>query len=293
MPKNLKPETVDALIEQALAIEAAEATDAGALGFMARAMTLASLPHSRVEGSEFERRNGAFTLSITAPSRVGLPYGTVPRLLLAWLTTEAVRTRSRELMLGDSLSAFMRQLDLVPTGGRWGSITRLKEQTKRLFASSFTAVYEDKNRFALRGHRVVDQAELWWDPKDPAQGSLWQSTVTLGEPFFREIIERPVPVDMRALRALKRSPMALDIYVWLTYRMSYLKASTEISWAGLQGQFGAGYPATARGLRDFKANYLHALRKVAAVYAEARATPTDSGILLTPGRPHVRKISGS
>ena len=64
---------VERLITEALAIEAESAQNAGALGFMARAMVQATLPHKRVEGNEFERRNGAFTLSLLAPGRVGLP----------------------------------------------------------------------------------------------------------------------------------------------------------------------------------------------------------------------------
>lgn len=291
-PQKLPIESISALIRRNLAIETEEALGAGALGFMARAMTLASLPHSRVEGTEFERTNGPFTLSIVARSSVGLPYGTVPRLLLAWLTTEAVKTKARELILGDSLSGFMRQLDLIPTGGRWGTIKRLKEQTRRLFSASIAATYDDGRGVTEVGHRVTDQYQLWWDPKDPAQGSLWQSTVTLSEPFFREIIERPVPVDMRALSALKRSPMALDIYVWLTYRMSYLKKSTDISWEGLQGQFGAGYPETRQGLRDFRKHFLPALKKVLLVYPAAKASATDTGIRLAPGLPHVPKLRG-
>ena len=292
MPKKLQTENINALIQRALAIEVEEAQDAGALGFMARAMTLASLPHSRVDGNEFERRNGAFSLSIVAPSRIGLPYGTVPRLLLSWLTTEAVRTKSRELVLGESLSGFMRQLGLVPTGGRWGSVTRLKDQTARLFASSITAVYADGQKTALLGYHVADSAILWWDAKDPTQGSLWQSTVTLTEPFFREIVERPVPVDMRALQALKRSPMALDIYCWLTYRASYLKKATEVSWAGLQGQFGADYARTGQGPRDFRRSFIRHLKAVQTVYRDAKATPTPSGLLLSPTVPHVRRIGG-
>jgi hypothetical protein len=291
MAKRLTAESINALITRSMAIEAEDAADAGALGFMARALTLASLPHSKAEGTEFKRRNGNFTLSIMAPSDVGLPYGTVPRLLLAWLTTEAVRTKSRELVLGDSLSGFMRQLDLVPTGGRWGSITRLKDQTTRLFASSFTAVYADKDHFAMRGHHIVDQADLWWSPKDPGQGSLWQSTVTLGETFYREVIERPVPVDIRALRALKRSPMALDIYCWLTYRASYLQKPTTVPWEALQGQFGADYPRTGQGLRDFRKGFINALKKVQTVYDDAKAAPNQSGLLLSPSRPHVRKLT--
>ena len=291
MAKTKDLTRIDKLITTSLAIQDVEAYDADELGFMARAMVMASLPHSKVEGTEFERTNGDYTLSIVAPSRVGLPYGTIPRLLLCWLTTEAVRTKERELVLGDSLSGFMRQLDLVPTGGRWGSITRLRNQTERLFASSVTAIYRDRQRTRIENRAVIDSADLWWHPKEPNQGSLWQSTVTLSEPFFREIVDRPVPIDMRALRGLKKSPMALDVYVWLTYRMSYLVKPTEITWQSLQAQFGAGYPTTPQGIRHFRQKFLAAMKRVEIVYSGGRATPTDGGIKLLPGRPHVRKLT--
>jgi hypothetical protein len=88
------PPSLPALIADTLAIEAESAQTAGALGFLARAMVQATLPHKKVAGNEFERKNGAYTLHLhpLAPAKVGLPYGTVPRLLLAWLTTEAVLT---------------------------------------------------------------------------------------------------------------------------------------------------------------------------------------------------------
>ena len=193
-------------------------------------------------------------------------------------------------MLGDSLSGFMRQLDLVPTGGRWGSITRLRNQTERLFASSVTAIDRDRQRTRIENRAVIDSADLWWHPKEPKQGSLWQSTVTLSEPFFREIVDRPVPIDMRALRGLKKSPMALDVYVWLTYRMSYLVKPTEITWKLLQAQFGAGYPTTPQGIRNFRQKFMAAMKRVEIVYSGGRATPTDGGIKLLSGRPHVRKL---
>lgn len=109
---------INQLLTEALAIETEEAKEAGALGFMARALTLATMPHSKPDSNEFVRKNGSFTMTMIALSVVGLPYGSVPRLLLAWLTTEAVRTKERELILGDSMSIFMRELGLVPTGGR-------------------------------------------------------------------------------------------------------------------------------------------------------------------------------
>ena len=296
LPASLKrptpiPESVATLISRGLAIEEAEAIDAGALGFMARCMTLASLPHSRVAGAEFVRRNGKFTLSIVAPSHIGLPYGAMPRLLLAWLTTEAVRTKSRDLILGNSLSAFMRQLDLTHTGGANGTSRRVKDQSRRLFNAMITASYEDASRTADMGYRIADRTMLWWNARDPGQGSLWESTVTLTTQFFEEVTTRPVPVDMRALKALRSSPLAIDIYTWLTYRMSYLSKPTVITWATLQGQFGAGYPQTGQGLRDFRKHFIPALRRVLAVYGGAKATPTDAGMQLAPGRPHVGMLT--
>lgn len=285
MAKRRPGDSIEKLIADTLAIEAEAAQEAGALGFMARALVQATLPHKRVTGPEFTRRNGAYTLSLLAPSHIGLPYGTVPRLLLAWMTTEAVKTQSRELVLGDSLSGFMRELELIPTGGRWGTVGRLKDQTRRLFASTISASYADAEKHAEAGYRLADKSLLWWDEKNADQAGLWQSTVTLTEAFYREVTEHPIPVDMRAIRALKRSPMALDIYCWLTYRASYAKRPSSIPWAALAVQFGAEYGR----VRDFKAAFLAELRKVTLVYPEAKIEATETALLVKPSRPHVTR----
>ena len=180
------------LIENALAIEAREAKEAGALGYMGRALVQATMPHRQVQENEFIRKNGAFTLTMLAPSNVGLPYGSIPRLLMAWITTEAVRTKRQELVLGKSLSEFMRQLDLVPTGGRWGSITRLKDQMKRLFTASISCTYEDQHRVAGINMQVAEEYNIWWEPKRPEQTALWESTITLSTRFFDEITNSPI-----------------------------------------------------------------------------------------------------
>jgi len=278
-----KRTSLERLVNDALAIEAEAAKEAGALGFMARALVQATMPHRKTAANEFVRRNGAYALTMLAPSAVGLPYGSVPRLLMAWLTTEAVRTKSRELELGESLSGFMRQLDMVPTGGRWGSITRLKEQTKRLFSTSVSCTYNDKQQAAGINYQLADNYMLWWHPKAPDQAGLWQSTVKLSEQFFKEVIEHPVPVDMRALKALKKSPMGLDLYCWLTYRMSYLRQETEIPWLGLAAQFGANYGRP----RDFKTALLGEIKKVVTVYKGANVAYSDQGLILKPSRTHI------
>jgi hypothetical protein len=284
---DMNQESLNKLINEALAIEAEEAKEAGSLGFMARSLVQATLPHSKQEGNEFTRRNGLFTLSILSPKEIGLPYGSIPRLLVAWVTTEAVKTRHRQLILGHSLSDFMEELDLMPTGGRWGTIIRLKTQMQRLFASAIRCFYGNDDSWAIKAIDLFDEANLWWNPKDPNQASLFESTLTLSEKFFNEAINAPVPIDMRALKALSKSPLALDIYCWLTYRMSYLKERSCIPWGALQVQFGSGYALNTQGTRDFKRAFLRELKKVGIVYPEAKVDTQKTGLMLKPSKPHI------
>lgn len=274
------------LVEDSLALEAESAKEAGAVGYMARALVQATMPHSKPKETSFVRENGAFSMAIMAHPKVGLPYGSVPRLLVAYLTTEAVRSKSREIELGGTLSAFMAELGEVPTGGRWGSITRVKEQTKRLFASNIACTYTSDDRDAGVNLAVADSYELWWNPKNPDQASMFTSFVKLGERFFEEVTQNPVPVDLRALKALKKSPMALDTYCWLTYRMSYLSKPTVIPWEALQMQFGAEYKVT----RQFKAAFLRHLKAVLLMYPDAHVQPVEHGLELRPSRPHIPKL---
>jgi len=284
---NRHKKNIEKFINEALAIEARDAKEAGALGFMARALVQATMPHKRVAGNEFTRKNGFYTLTMLAPQNIGLPYGTIPRLLMAWITTEAVLKRSQELILGHSLSTFMKELGLIPSGGRWGSIIRLRDQAKRLFSSSISCGYNDTQRISGLNMQVIEKYDLWWQPKHPEQMSLWESTLTLGKNFYEEIINHPIPLDLDALKALKRSPLAIDIYCWLTYRMSYLKHKTEISWWVLQTQFGSDYDMSSQGKRDFKKAFLREFRKVYTIYSGLNIDHNSKGLILKQSRSHI------
>ena len=191
------------------------------LGFMARLMALCSLPRTNPRNQlQYKRVNGPYKLIMTATGDNKLPFGNLPRLLLAWVCTEAVRTQSRELVLGRSLSEFMRKLGVISSdsGGSWGIRTRLKNQMDRLFSATVSLIYEDDGVKARVSSLVADHSVFWWNPKRPDEPMLWESKIRLGEEFFREIIRHPVPLDMNILKALKRSSLGLDLYLWLVYR---------------------------------------------------------------------------
>jgi len=254
---------------------------------MARALVQATLPHSNIGSHEFKRTNGLFKLTLLADSDIGLPYGSIPRLLLAWISTEAVKTQNRHLILGRTLSEFMTELGLIPTGGRWGTITRLKDHMQRLFSSAISCSYTDGAHWAIKNVSPVSSANLWWNPQTPAQATLFNSTLTLNEDFFNEVVKFPIPLDLRALKALKRSPLALDIYCWLTYRSSYLKKSVTIPWPVLQAQFGSTYSTSAQGTRDFKRAFLREFGKVYLIYPSIKVKSEKHGLLLLPSKSHI------
>ena len=220
-------------------IEASEAEPD--IGFMARLLALCSLPRTDPKNRlQYVRHNGPYTLAMTAGVNTRLPFGTLPRLLLAWVCSEAVRTQHRELVLGRSLYEFIHKLGLTDrSGGAKGDRTRLKNQMRRLFRCSVQLVYEGGDHEVVVSSFIADRAEYWWDVSRPDAPSLWDSTIRLGEEFFNEIIRHPIPLDLHTIKALKRSPLGLDLYFWLVYRTFTLKAPLTLSWKQLFRQFGA------------------------------------------------------
>ena len=216
---------------------------------------------------------------------------------MAWISTEAVRTQSRELVLGKSLSKFMRALGINSTsGGARGEQTRLRNQIKRLFGCTVSLVYEDEHGETRASSLVADRTEFWWDPKRPGERVLWDSKIRLGEDFFNEIIRHPVPLDMNTLKALKRSSMGLDLYLWLVYRIFALRTPLQLSWRQVYRQFGA-HPAKASDrvtVRNFQRKVLRELKKINLAWPGLNYT-TARGLLIlhpsTPSIPPARQLS--
>jgi hypothetical protein len=204
------------------------------------------------------------------------------------MITEATRTKSRRLELGPTLSGFMVTLGLIPSSagaGKRSDAKRLRDQMERLFRSSFSFEkhYGDDARSgkAWLDMPVAPKGELWWSLKDPQKAALWGSWIELGEDFFVAITAAPVPLDMRALKALKRSPLALDLYSWLTYEAFRAHKSGKPryeTWAQLHAHIGSEYGRLDR----FRAKAKAALRKTKVVYPGLKLGKKQGGIEILP-----------
>ena len=259
------------------------------LGFMPLLFVQATFPYTATEEHEFIRKNGNFQLTLYSPS--GLPYGSIPRIVIAFLVTEAVRQKSRTIYLGDNLRDFLNKLGLGCTGGKNGSITRLRKQLDSLFNCYISCSAIDNvetGKVKTTANMVIaDKSSLWWEPHSLFDDTgKFRSYVVLSESFYNSAIKSPVPVNMDIIMKLKKSPMAVDIYCWATYRASYLKSCSRITWEDLALQFGASY----KNLRHFKAHFRKHLSEIKKYYPELNYFDLDSKYLvLYPSKPSIDK----
>ena len=265
------------------------------LGFMARTMALCSLPRTNPGNRlQYKRVNGPYKLMMIAGGDNKLPFGNLPRLLLAWLCSEAVKTRSRVLVLGPSLAKFMKTLGVYSSGGGRDQI-KLRNQMRRLFGCTVQLSYKDEHSEAAVNSLIARRTEFWWNERKPDQPSLWESKIELGEDLFNEIINHPVPIDMNTLTALKRCSLGLDLYLWLVYRTFSLRAPLRLTWKQLYCQFGS-HPAKAsenQTVQNFRYKVLRELKKIKIAWPELNYATAKGALILHPSTPAIAPLNRS
>lgn len=279
------------LADDFMSMESQDAKESDQVGYIARSMVLATLPHSKPKEHFFQRTNGYFTISMIGNPNIGLPYGSLPRLAIAWMTREVKIKESPVLFLGKSFSVFLDKLQLSHSGGSRSDRARLREQMIRLFSTQISCVYRDNKKGHCHASQflITRSFDLWWSHLGVGSQCIADnSTITLSQEFYQELINRPIPIDLRMLHALRKSPLQMDIYQWLTYRFFKLKKPSLISWNALASQFGSNYANTKQGLRDFKREFKKALDVVLKMYRDANVDLEKQGICLKPSKTHVK-----
>ena len=173
----------------------------------------------------------------------------------------------------------------LTTGGRTYQL--VTEQARRISACRLTFFTDRENGAEARynGAFVQDAISLA-GVADEDQPTLWQDQVRLDAGFWKSLREHPVPVREEAIKAIGSRSMAIDVYIWLAYRLHSLSKPTTVSWAAVHGQFGAGF----RLVRQIKPTFLEALNLALAVYPEAGVRVAKEGIVLHPSPPAVPKV---
>ncbi len=250
------------------------------------------MPRRRIVERSFERSSGNASLRIEAGRlwdgkrwvEQSLPYGTRPRLALVHISGEAVRTRSPVIEIGESIRDFLRALSLDLGGHEY---RRFKTQMNALAACRMSlGITNRAGNPVTVDAKPISRFEAWLHPTGH-QRTLWPGTLELSQEFYRTLLEHAVPLDHRALAALKGSALALDCYAWLAHRLCRIKRpeGVKLTWQNLQEQFGQEY----NDPRNFKREMRDTLRAVLAVYPHAHVEDVDGGVLLKASPPPIRK----
>ena len=268
------------------------------VGFAARVLALCALPR-RDPGDlrRYKRVNGPYRLVVVALGEQGLPWGSIPRLALAWLCTNVVRKRSRVVELGSSFEQFFVELGYpLRMGGR--NHRNIKTHVDRLFSAAF---YMDVDKWAgedawernIEIWPVSKRVRLWTSRRGRRTGDWTVASIEVSEPLYEAIIERPFPINLNAIKALRKSPLAIDLYLWLTFRMKGVRRPLRLSWGRLCKQFSETGGIGGEAAKRFAARMRGQLCRVVDVWQEVKISFVRGGLLLMPSERQVgRRLVG-
>jgi hypothetical protein len=263
-----------------------------AIGITYAGFCLTSLPHRRLPDEQVWRRASRRLTLMIEPGRLpqgdrlyGVPYGSRARLILLYLQTAATKTNSPEIELGRSMRDWMGRMG-VSLGGK--SYHDVREQANRISACRLTFSWEEGSDISfIRDSVVAGGLQSFETVEDERSGERTIRSVRLSASFYEQLRKHPVPIWEPALSYIANQSMAIDVYIWLSYRLHCLGQPTPISWAALHGQFGAGF----KHLPQFKVHFRQAVSTACAVYPDARVDIQKSGLVgfrvLHPSRPPV------
>jgi hypothetical protein len=136
---------------------------------------------------------------------VGVPYGSIARLILLYLQTEAVWTNTPEVELVRSTKSWMWPYE--PDHGRQ-TYQLVPEQAHRISTCRLTFFTDRENGGEARHNGAfVQDAITFVSVIDDDQPTLWQDRVRLDPSFSQSLRDHPVPVREEAIKAIGTEPI--------------------------------------------------------------------------------------
>jgi hypothetical protein len=188
------------------------------IGFIYSGLCQAALPHKKLANTTaWQITSDHITLVVdpgskpglnNTPEPVGVPYGSRARLIMLYLQSEAIRTKSRQVHLGRSMRDWLKKMG-VPIGGK--SMLMIRDQAERISWCRLSFNFSASRGTQVRHRTIVDDA-LFLDASDGMQASLFLETAKLSEFFFEELQRHSVPLEDAAIRAISNNSIALDLY---------------------------------------------------------------------------------
>lgn len=262
------------------------------LGYTYSAWCLAGLPHREhpvgedwlisTDYAQLLVRPGVRIRDDGTRESLAVPSGTTARLLLIDLQSEALETGSRDIKIGPNPNVLISRLGL----SRGGPVARkIADQLERLCRCGIDFKIGTDRRALIVNERLVEAFEYSCaeDPRTKRTVRMVER-LRLSEAFFDELQRHPIPVDRNAIKDIQTSPRAIDIYLWLAFRLHALDDEVSVSWSALWRQFGR-----ERLLRTFRSEFREPLALALAAYRTAQVRVGERGLILMPSPPPIMR----
>jgi len=285
------------LAEGVEAIFGKTAAERDDIGYLLTLHAACYLPRRKTNLPAYEHTNGPYSMLIRAGALWNararewipqpLPYGGKPRALLSFVASYAKRHKTKEIPLGSSFTAFVREMAGSATGGAKGSLTLWKTQFAALAAADIRiGLPSEDGKSRTRAVSIATDIDVWF-ARTPGEATVFPEAVTLTDEYYVRLIDHAMPIDQLAFKYLQHDPLALDVYCWLTYRLPRVHEPNgcPISWHSLRKQFGPDY----KEVRRFRRQFLKAIEKAVSVYPNARLEPKRTGLLIQNSPPAVTR----
>lgn len=302
--RRAKLEAVKELARRQEHDAAQELLQAQDVGYTSKLFVQALFPYRNPDNNERKITTAEGTISVYSPN--GLPYGKYPRLIMAYIITRAVANagrlkegkitheEARRIPLGHSMSHFLQAIGVTGrgTGGVHGNLSKIRDQLLRLASSAITVQSDDGIHARGRNTQILEDWNLWFDPRDPNQGSFMESELVLTPQFFKHIAESPIPIDLNVLRELNK-PRSMDIYIWLTVKQYWLAKNNRdaytFTWEMIAANFATSEITSTTQMRDFRRRTKEAIEEVSKVWPNSGIEANTGGVTITRTAPSVQQ----
>lgn len=212
-------------------------------------------PHAQIESNIWVADRPLHTLRIS--SCYGVPYGTLPRLLFAYVANNPYPP----LFLGKSRKDFKRTLECDLSDRKFDL------QLRNLFFHTLIDIEVEWGASRVVG---TDSCLMVIGARDPAwrnfkdlKNPKWKKELLI-HPLFGKLLReaKKVPFNFRSYLSLSESPLAMDLYIWMCREWSALqeKGKSENSYTLhlLQEVFGCEEKSDS----EFKDELINCFHKV-------------------------------
>jgi hypothetical protein len=206
-----------------------------------------------------------------------------------WMATEVQNPRrdtTDRILELNGITDWLEALGIPARGGATGSIAATKDQFMRLAFSTFTMVLRGPNseelfkRESLIESGIFGGDDLALYRAGHVSQMAWPRVIALSHNTYDRFLNDAIPIPTVRLREVANNAMAIDILVYLSYRLPTLSRDDTaiLTWRDLMAQFGTG--SAGEFASKFKDTFRQSIRRAIEAYPEARIEITSEGLVM-------------